>query len=244
MALPMLKTITTAMVLCAGFGKRMEDLSQTCPKPLLPLWGKPILDHLLFHLKSVGITRLVVNTHHLAEQFQTHLLAWKDQFAELHLSHEDALLGIAGGIRQALPLLGKTPFFVLNGDVIFNPQEARSLFLDMEQQWHSETACLLSVIPHAQAWGYTGPGDFFKDAQNNLTLKQKNDPAAPYVYGGVQILTPQFVSQTHTSSPHILPLWQTAQDNQKLKGAVWQGQWFHVGTKAAYEAIQKQKVEN
>ena len=231
---------TTAMVLCAGRGTRMEELSATCPKPLLPVWGQPMLGHLLTHMQQAGITHVVVNVHHLANQVVAYLEKWRRVFSRLDISHENTLLGVGGGIRHALPLLGEKPFFVLNGDLLFNPQTPFALLQDIAQKWTqspSNKGACLGLVPHAHAWGYEGAGDFSTDAQATLAFRSSQEAQAPYVYAGVQLLDPALFHNTQPSSS-LKPVWEMAQQKGQFKGVVWPGEWFHVGTKSAYTAIE------
>ncbi len=113
---------TAAMLLAAGRGVRMRPLTDTTPKPLLPVRGKPLMQWAMEALQSGGFTRLVVNTAWLGEQIEAHFAGWPlaHPGAELAFSHEGQDFGYAletaGGISRALPLLGDV-FWVLAGDV-------------------------------------------------------------------------------------------------------------------------------
>ena len=105
----------TAMVLAAGFGTRMRPLTNTCPKPLIPVAGQPIIAHDFERLRAAEVTKAVVNAHYLADQ----IAAWCATVtspATIVSDERDAILDTGGGIARALPLLGDDPFFVLNSD--------------------------------------------------------------------------------------------------------------------------------
>ncbi len=110
-------SITTAMVLAAGKGTRLAPLTNVLPKPLCEVAGVPLIRLALRQLHAAGVTRAVVNLHHLGE----HIAAALGPNAEgvvLAYSREDTILGTGGGIARALPLLGDAPFFVLNADAL------------------------------------------------------------------------------------------------------------------------------
>ena len=110
--------VTTAMVLAAGLGTRMRPLTDTMPKPLVPLKGKPLLDHVLDRLAAGGIDRAVVNVHHFADQVEAHV-AGRAKPAITISDERGELLDTGGGVVKALPLLGKSPFLIHNSDSVW-----------------------------------------------------------------------------------------------------------------------------
>src|SRR3989449_1523283 len=107
-----------AMVLAAGLGTRLRPLTDTLPKPLLPVAGRPLLEWNLLLLKRHGITEVIINLHHLGEQIVRALGDGARLGLRLAYSHEPTLQGTGGGIKQAAPFLKDGPFLVLNGDTL------------------------------------------------------------------------------------------------------------------------------
>ncbi len=237
----MTSQIDTAMIMCAGLGTRMGSLSQVCPKPLLPLAteGRTILDHILDDLEKAAFKRVVVNTHHLGTHIQEHLNTfWKSRF-EIYASPEKNLLGTGGGIRQALPLLGKSPFFVMASDCLFDPPGGQ-IFHQMREQWktHKDPQALLALIPQKQTWGTQSKGDFLLTADKKIAWPTRSEEA-PYVYGCVQILDPAHVQKVDPGVFHTRVFWDKACANDALYGSVWNQRWLHVGTRESYETFLK-----
>ena len=114
----MTANVTTAMVLAAGLGQRMRPLTDTLPKPLVPLNGKPLIDHVLDRLAAGGISRAVVNVHYLPHLIEAHL-AGRSRPAITISDERDALLDTGGGVTRALPLLGNAPFLIHNSDSVW-----------------------------------------------------------------------------------------------------------------------------
>ncbi len=108
----------TAMVLAAGLGTRMKPLTETQPKPLVTVAGRTLIDRVLDRLTEAGVGTAVVNVHHHADLLERHL---KTRTApKIVISDERAqLLDSGGGVKKALPLLGKNPFFIINADTIW-----------------------------------------------------------------------------------------------------------------------------
>ncbi len=110
---------TTAMLLAAGLATRMRPLTDATAKPLLPLNGKPLIDHALDRLAAAGLQTVVVNAHWQADRVAAHLTARQDQPPHTILRREGALLETGGGVKAALQDLGSAPFFVVNGDAFW-----------------------------------------------------------------------------------------------------------------------------
>src|SRR5262249_6012302 len=107
-----------AMILAAGFGTRMRPLTDKLPKPLVPVGGQPVINHVLDRLAGAGVETAVVNVHHFADQLEQHLKPRRAP--KIVISDErDAVLGTGGGVVKALPLLGSAPFFLVNSDTLW-----------------------------------------------------------------------------------------------------------------------------
>lgn len=118
---------TRALVLAAGFGTRMRPLSERVPKPLMPLWGKPILEHLLERLRDWGVREAVVNAHHGAGQVGAWVKSQPVEGLRLHVSLEKEILGTGGAVVHAKERLGKRPFWIANADVAMDLDPAAIL---------------------------------------------------------------------------------------------------------------------
>ncbi|KAK6020883.1 hypothetical protein OSTOST_13455, partial [Ostertagia ostertagi] len=98
------------MILAAGRGERMRPLTDSIPKPLIPVAGRSMLERTMDRLHHSGVQNVVVNVHHLGNQIAERI------GSRARIIREDRLLETGGSVRNALPLLGNAPFFVLNGD--------------------------------------------------------------------------------------------------------------------------------
>ncbi len=107
------------MILAAGRGTRLGQLGRTTPKVLVEVDGEPLLARHIRYLSEGGVTRIIINAHHLADQLERFVFNHA-RAANVNLVFERQLLGTAGGVRNALPLLGDEPFLVLYGDVLVN----------------------------------------------------------------------------------------------------------------------------
>jgi MurNAc alpha-1-phosphate uridylyltransferase len=210
------ETITTGMVLSAGLGLRMRPITDKIPKPLVPVAGRCLLDRALDHYAYAGLTRAVVNTHHLADQIKAHVAGRARP--PIVLSHEPQLLETGGGVLNALPLLGEAPFFVANSDAMWLNGPVPAL-TRLARAWNGavmDALLLVSVIPGTL--GYEGRGDFYMDGVGRLKRRLERG-IAPFLFTGVQILHPRLAAE-------------------RLYGLRHDGAWYHVGTPAGLAAVE------
>jgi mannose-1-phosphate guanylyltransferase len=118
----------TAMILCAGFGTRMMELTRDVPKPMLEVSGRPILEHTIRFLATQGVTNIVINLHYLPEAITSRFGDGGSLGVDIQYSYEDRPLGTAGAVKKAEQILGREEdFLVLYGDV-FCTQDYRALY--------------------------------------------------------------------------------------------------------------------
>jgi len=220
----------TAMVMAAGMGKRMRPLTASTPKPMVRVGGKPLIDHTLDRLAEAGVSKAVVNVHHLADVLEGHLKARKSP--EVTVSDErELLLETGGGLVKAQELL-PDPFFCLNSDNIWldGPKNA---FADLSQRWDPEVMdALLLLVPHKGASNFTGKGDFRMDAYGRLT-RRRSGRIAPYIFTGIQLASKRLLRDAPEGPFSTNVLWSRAIEEGRLFGLAFTGRWFEVGTPAA-----------
>ncbi|MFD2427553.1 nucleotidyltransferase family protein [Sphingobium scionense] len=228
--------IDTAMLMAAGLGKRMRPLTATLPKPLVKVAGKALMDHALDRLAAGGIKTVVVNVHYLADTVEAHLKTRKDR--DFRISDERAkLLETGGGLIHARPLLGDKPFICANSDNLWIDGPAETLGM-MQRLWDPERMdALLLLVPLARANCHSGPGDFHMDADGRLT-RRKTAHVAPFVFTGVQILSPSLLVDPPADVFSTNIFWNRAIEAGRLYGAVHQGLWFDVGTPQAIPVVE------
>ena len=228
--------IDTAMLMAAGLGKRMRPLTATRPKPLVKVAGKALMDHALDRLAAGGIKTVVVNVHYLADTVEAHLKTRKDM--DFRISDERAkLLETGGGLIHAKPLLGDKPFICANSDNLWIDGPAETLGM-MQRLWDPERMdALLLLVPLARANCHSGPGDFHMDANGRLA-RRKTAHVAPFVFTGVQILSPRLLVDPPADVFSTNIFWNRAIAAGRLYGAVHQGLWFDVGTPQAIPVVE------
>lgn len=217
--------IKKAMILAAGYGKRMQPITNKIPKPLVKVGNITVLDRLLRQFKASGIEDVVINTAHLADEIHSHLQGYTD--LRITFSDEGTPLETGGGVKKALPLLGKDPFIVVNGDAIFH-NIASTVFNQLMEKWHPGMDVLLALVPKENALGLMTSGDFH--IKENHLLERRKEGLAPYYYAGAQILQP-YLFENYTCDPFsLLDIYDKAEEKGTLYGIEYDGLWFHAGT--------------
>lgn len=220
----------TAMLLAAGLGKRMRPLTATRPKPLVEVGGETLLDHALNHVRTAGIRRVVVNVHHFADALEAHLRRVSD--LDVQVSDERSLLlETGGGVAHARPLLGDGPFFAINTDNVWVDGPVDTLQL-LANRWNDGAMdALLLVVPLARATAHAGPGDFHMDPSGRLRRREPRR-IAPFVYTGVQLVSPRLLDGAPGGAFSFNLLWDRAIAAGRAFGVVHQGLWCDVGAPA------------
>ena len=228
----------TAMVMAAGLGKRMRPLTATRPKPLIKVAGKALIDHVFGRLRAAGVRRAVVNVHYLADAVEAHL---KNHVRDIEVVISDErgrLMETGGGLVQARDLIGDKPFLVVNSDNLWldGPTDAiRALAAAWDD---ARMDALLLLVPLARANCHGGQGDFHLDAQGRISGWRKPGRVAPFVYTGVQILSPRVIADWPEGPFSTRLFWERAIEAGRAYGLVHQGLWFDVGTPQAIKATE------
>ena len=217
------------MVLAAGFGERMRPLTERMPKPLVPVAGKPLLDHVLDRLAAAGVARAVVNVHYLADQIEKHVASRKAP--QIVISDERTkLLNTGGGVVKALPTIGTEPFFHINSDTIW---------IDGVQPNLERLAEAFDPAQHgrAAAAGAVGPQHrlcrarrFHLMAADGRLTRRAEREIAPFVYAGAALLRPELFKDAPEGAFSLTALFDRAAAAGRLHGLRLEGVWMHVGT--------------
>lgn len=217
-----------AMVLAAGLGERMRPLTEHKPKPLIEVRGRNMLDRVLDRLAAAGVPEAVVNLHYLGEQIESHL-AERRHPAIVFSNESDQLMETGGGVTRALPLLGKQPFFVINGDIVWLDGPVPALER-LAAAWDPKTMDILLLLhPVSTAFGYEGQGDFHMNLAGRLQRRGERE-IAPFIFAGVQLLHPKIFRDVPETPYSLNLLYDRAIEAGRLWGLRHDGEWFHIGT--------------
>jgi mannose-1-phosphate guanylyltransferase len=238
--------IRTAFVLGAGLGTRLRPLTDLVPKPLLPIFGKPIITFALDHLIEYGLERFVINTHHLPDQLSRLFDAKADKGElgpaglyrgrEVHLLYEPALLETGGGIRNAAPLLGDEPFLVYSGDLLTD--------LDLDQLLNVHFSGSRAVTLALRTTGLSTDISFDARTGSVLDVRQMLKTGVPgaFDFANISVWDPAAIEQIPGGKKisFILALVDWISRGGQVGGAlVEEGRWFNIGNRAEYLRIHR-----
>lgn len=210
-----------AMIFAAGFGTRMGELTKATPKPMLPLAGRPMVDHAIDHLKTAGISQIVANTHYLPEKITPHLHS-----VGLKTIHEDTILETGGGLRAALPSLGTNPVITMNPDVVWSGLNPVSILLEA---WQEEMVALLMLVPSPEG---CQTDDF------NLEIGELRR-SGPFRYTGLQMLRTDWLLEMRDPVFSLNLYWDHLIERGPVHGCVYPGTWQDVGTPDGLQDAEK-----
>lgn len=219
-----------AMILAAGRGERMRPLTDYTPKPLLRVGGKPLIVWHIERLATSGITELVINHAHLGQQIEDALGDGRQWQVHIQYSAEVTALETAGGIANALPLLGEQPFVVVNGDV----------FTDIDYANLSLPAGKLAHLVMVDNPPQHAAGDFALD--NGLVLESAS---GRLTFSGVGVYHPSLFDSVQQGQPaKLAPLLKAAMQQQRVTGQHHRGLWHDIGTPERLAQLDQWLQEN
>ncbi len=207
------------MILAAGFGQRMRPLTDACPKPLLPVAGKPLIEYHLERLAAAGIRELVINHAWLGEQIEAALGDGHRWGLVVEWSREGEPLNTGGGICRALPLLGDGPFIVCNGDVWTDYP-----FASLAERDLGNDLAHLVLVPNPPQHP---EGDFLLERGRVLP---RPVGTTGLTYSGMAVLSPALFAGEAPGNFPLAPLLRQAMADGKVSGECYQGDWEDVGT--------------
>jgi NDP-sugar pyrophosphorylase family protein len=224
-----------ALILAAGFGTRLQPLTNELPKPLFPVLNRPILEHTLHFLNSQGIKEIAINLHHRPEKIIDYLGDGKDFGVTLHYSKEEEILGTAGGIKKLQSFFQGETFLVINSDVFaeinlndvlkFHKEKKSKLTLVVRQDPNIEKYKTIQRVEEGRIVHFLGTGI------NNSA------PVTQVMFTGIQIMEPdifyripkdEFCGTTEDIFPGMI------QDELPVYGFLHNGYWIDMGTRETY----------
>lgn len=220
--------VSTAMILAAGLGTRMRPLTDERPKALVPFLGRPLIAHALERLAEAGITRVVINAHHHADQLAAFAAAWRGP-PMLQVVHEAARpLESGGGVKNAADLLDAPAVFVINCDSFWRDNRTPAL-VRLARLWDPARMDMLWLLaPTVDAAGYRGRGDVLCTPGGRIRFPDERQ-VTPFAFTGIQILKPAVVAAEPELVFSLTRVARRLAADGRLFGLVHDGFWAHLG---------------
>lgn len=244
-------TIRNAMVLAAGLGTRLKPVTDSIPKPLVKIAGKPMIEYGLEALIEAGVTTAVVNVHHFADQMEAYLCRSPaipgakplHIFAGIALNilisdERGGLLDSGGGLARGLKMLDRTPAYVMNADLFWigdEPGEKSNLtrlgaFFDPVRM---DMALLCVSLENTT--GHNGRIDFSMDEAGRLTRFGPESGGKPVIYAGAMVINPGLLDDAPEGAFNLNIYFDRAIAKRRLFGTMMSGHWITVGTPEAID---------
>jgi len=229
-----------AMVLAAGRGERLRPLTDTLPKPMIPVAGKPLIFYTLTYLKNCGIEEVVVNLHHLGDMIQEYVGDGRQWGLRVFYSRERKLLGTGGGIQKAAQHLLEDTFVVINADILVELDLYDVLRFHGEN--HAAVTMVLRRDPEAERYGVIETDGFGLVRQVLGKLAVGSGPWNRLMFTGVHILEPDVFSHMEDQEDafSIIDVYlDMLRAGKRIMGYEMKGFWTDLGTRARYEGLQQ-----
>ena len=227
--------IKKAIILAAGFGKRLLPLTKKTPKPLIKIGPKNLLERSIELLIKIGIDEIIINTHYLSKEIDNFL---KDKNYQISISttKEEVLLDTGGGILNASKNFKDEPFFVLNPDTIWSKNYYEELKI-LENAYFKNNKPILLLVNKINSHDTSFKGDFNFTENNCITRESSNQ----YIFTGAQIINRSIFETINEKIFSMNLIWDNMIKEKKLLGQESSQTFFHVNNFKVYEQLNKLK---
>ena len=224
----------SAMILAAGFGKRMLSLTDEIPKPLVKVNNISLLKNVIDFLFKIGCIKIIINTHykhHLIYDFINEFY----NFSNILISHEEHILDTAGGVKKAISLFNDENILVTNSDIYWKKENEEDV-IGLINDFNSKEECRLLLVEKEKAHGLINKvGDF--SLKNNIIKRWKIGDKILY-YSGIQIISLNIFQDFSSNKFSFNAVWDNQIKKNSLYGNMMSSHWYHVGEiKGLKEAI-------
>ncbi|WP_193337491.1 nucleotidyltransferase family protein [Devosia beringensis] len=210
------------MLLAAGLGTRLRPITDSMPKPLVPVAGVPLIERVMDNARAEGAKRFVANGHYRADQLLAHFGGL------LKLSREEDLLNTGGGVKRALPMLHSDPILVMNTDAFWPAGSDAPLARLLARFAAGKAEIVLLCVHPRDATGFARSHDFCLAPSGEIT----RDYGAPVIYCGVAVMGKALFADTPDGAFSLNDLFDACLERETLYGVALNAPWFHVGDPA------------
>ena len=221
-----------AMILSAGYGKRLNPLTLQHPKPLLKIYNETLLSNTIKFLESYGIKHAVINVHYLGDQIIEYVK--KNKFnLDIKIIREEEILDTGGGILNAIQHFDEA-FLCINPDTIWRSEYINELNSFEKDFFTKKSKCSMLVVNKQKSFDKSFSGDF--NLENGL-INRKNKDDLQYIYTGLQIIKPEIFQGINKKIFSINTIWNKLIASKELYGFTSNNNFLHVSTLDVYKNL-------
>ena len=228
-----------AMILSAGYGKRLRPLTENCPKPLIKIGNETLLSNTLIFLKEYGIKEIIINVHYLANQIINYIKKKNLGLSIKIIKEEQNILDTGGGILNVIKNFSDDAFLVINPDTIWSKNYLEELKMMENYFFENKSKCILLLVNKTKSFDQNFKGDF--NLEKNLANRD-NKENLKYVYTGLQIIKPEIFKNFNKKIFSINEVWDGLIKNKELVGFESKNKFLHVSTLSIYKSILKKNL--
>ena len=224
--------IETAIILCAGYGKRVKPITDKIPKPLINIKNINLLDNTIKLVENLGIKKIKLNTHYLADQIKD-FINKKNYQLDIQIIHEEIILNTGGGISNIIKNISEQNFLVFNPDTIWSNKDVKTIYemCDFYNKYKPQN--ILLVVNKNKSFDKRFLGDF--NLKDNLLSKDKSND---FIYTGCQILNKKIFKDFGESVFSISDIWDQLLQNNELYGFESLNEFLHLTDIEIYKRLQ------
>jgi len=229
--------VKKAIILGAGFGKRMRPITKKIPKPLVKINGVTLLENSIKFLISLGVKHIVVNAHHLHKEI-VNFVKRKKFSSKIHVIVEKRkILDTGGGILNASKKFKKQIFFVLNPDTIWR-KEYKKEFRKLEKVYLKNKKMTMLLVSKRKSFDRSFRGDFNLNSKNQI-LRQKNNK---FIFTGAQIINRSVFKKRKIKPFSMNKVWDELINKKELLGVTSRQKFFHINNYKIYKKLNKKVI--
>ena len=215
--------INTALILCAGFGKRLNPITSNTPKPLLKIKNVSMLERCIYLIEKLGIQKIIINTFYLKDQFSNFFSNKKFNLSIKIIEDGEYILDTGGGIQNMIKDSNENDFLIFNPDTVWN-NNYKDEILKMEEMYFSKKLeNILLLVNKKLSFDKKLKGDF--NLKNNLINKELEKD---FIYIGCQIINKKLFIRNKIENYSILEIWNNLLEQKKLYGYESQKDFYHL----------------
>ena len=225
--------INTALILCAGFGKRLNPITLDTPKPLVELKNTTVLETCINLIESLGIKKIIINTFYLKDQISNFIKDKNFKSEIIIVNDGDYILDTGGGIRNMLNYSNDSDFLIFNPDTLWQKNYFEEI-IEMEKLYFSKKASnLLLLVNKKLSFDKNLSGDF--DLENNLISKISD---RVFIYTGCQILNKELLTKYKIENFSITNVWNNLIKKKELFGFESNNNFYHLTDLEIFKKLQ------
>lgn len=213
----------SAMILAAGFGKRMLSLTKELPKPLIDINGITLLDNSINFLEKLGCSEIIINTHYQHKKIQK-LISLRKSQNNITLIYEKEILDTGGGVKNAIPRFNNNNILIINSDIFWREENLKDAHLLINN--YKQLPCLL-LVSKKNAFGLSKKNGDFVLNKNKVSRFKEGDEII--FFSGLQILNIDIFKKFSNDKFSFNVVWNYLIDKKILSGQIMQSNLYHVG---------------